>query len=140
MQRLAKRVLVALLSSVAPFLLYACAPASSNEQIPLDIEPFIRMAENAGCADQRNQLYVIDEQFVFWATEGGCEDASYAYVLYGVTPDEKLCYLEDSFIGARSACEPGLEGLFVTIQQNLDQPNLGLNDVHTVTEVMRGHE
>jgi hypothetical protein len=132
-----KRVLVTL-SSVALFLLYACAPGSSNEQISLDVEPFILMTTDAACADLRNQLYVIDDQFVFWATEGQCDDAGYAYILFGETPNEKLCFLVDSFVGPRSDCEPGLDALFETIQQNLDHPNLGLDENHTVIEVMLG--
>lgn len=123
-------------SFVALFLLAACAAAPSDEQIGLDMEPFLTMAEDAACADLRNQLYVIDDQFVFWAVEGQCSDASYAYILYGATPDEKLCYLEDSIVGPRSTCQPDLEALFETIQQNLDHPNLGLDENHSVIEVM----
>ena len=140
MKRFAKFVLLILPPFVVLFLLVACAAGASNEQTALDMEPFLHMAEDAACADLRNQLYVIDDQFVFWAAEGQCNDASYAYVLYGATPEEKLCYLEDSIVGPRSSCEPELEALFETIQQNLDHPNLGLDENHTVIEVMLGQE
>ena len=140
MKRFAKLLLIILPPFVALFLLVACAAGSSNEQISLDMDPFLYMAENAACADLRNQLYVIDDQFVFWATEGQCNDASYAYTLYGVTPDEKLCYLEDSFAGPRSSCQPHLETLFETILQNLDHPNLGLDETHTVIAIMLAQE
>jgi hypothetical protein len=96
------------------------------------------MAENAACADLRNQLYVIDDQFVFWASEGQCNDAGYAYILYGATPDETLCSLEDSLMGPRSSCQPEMAALFETIQQNLDDPNLGLDESHTVMEITPG--
>jgi hypothetical protein len=137
-KRFAKLVLGFLPSFVVLFLLVACAAGSTDGQITLDIEPFIHMAEDAACAEIRNQLYVIDDQFVFWAAEGQCNDASYAYILYGATPDEKLCSLEDSFVGPRSTCDPDLEALFETIQQNLDQPNLGLDENHAVMEVRLG--
>ena len=136
MKRFTKLLLIILPPLVVLFLLVACAAEPSNEQMVLDMEPFLHLAENAACTDLRNQLYVIDDQFVFWAAEGQCNDASYAYVLYGATPDEKLCYLEDSIVGPRSTCEPDLEVLFETILQNLDHPNLGLDENHTVMEVM----
>ena len=140
MKRLTKLLLIILPPFVVLFLLVACAAGSSNEQISLDMDPFLQMAEDAACADLRNQLYVIDDQFVFWATEGQCNDASYAYILYGAMPDEELCYLEDSFTGPRSTCDPDREVLFETIQQNLDHPNLGLDENHSVIEVMLGQE
>lgn len=138
MKRFAKFFLGFLPPFVVLFLLVACAAGSTDGQIALDIEPFLHMAEDAACADLRNQLYVIDDQFVFWAAEGQCNDASYAYILYGATPDEKLCYLEDSLMGPRSSCQPDLEALFETIQQNPDHPNLGLDENHTVMEVRLG--
>lgn len=138
MRRFAKFVLGILTSFAALFLLAACGAAPSDEQTTLDMEPFLHMAENAACADLRNQLYVIDDQFVFWASEGQCSDAGYAYTLYGATPDEKLCTLEDSIAGPRSTCQPELEALFETILQNLDHPNLGLGENHTVVEVTPG--
>ena len=138
MRKISKLVLIILLPFVVLFLLVACAAGSSNEQISLDMEPFLQMTVDAACADLRNQLYVIDDQFVFWAAEGQCNDAGYAYTLYGATPDEKLCYLEDSLMGPRSSCQPDLEALFETIQQNLDHPNLGLDENHTVIKVLPG--
>ena len=137
MKKIAKIVLI-ILSPFAALLLAACAAGPLNEPTSLDMEPFLHMAENAACADLRNQLYVIDDQFVFWASEGQCSDASYAYILYGATPDEKLCSLEDSIMGPRSTCQPDLQALFDTVQQNLDHPNLGLDESHTVVELMPG--
>ena len=140
MRRFAKPFLLIPPLIVAMILLSACAAEPSNQPMALDTDPFLHMAENAACADLRNQLYVIDDQFVFWAAEGQCNDASYAYTLYGATPDEKLCTLEDSFMGPRSTCQPELEALFETIQKNLDHPNLGLDENHTVMEVMLGQD
>ena len=138
MKRFAKLVLIFLSTFVALYLLTACAAGPTDEQIALDMEPFLQIAENAACADLRNQLYLIDDQFVFWASEGQCYDASYAYILFGETPDEILCSLEDSIAGPRSTCQPELESLFETIVQNLDHPNLGLGENHTVIELMLG--
>jgi hypothetical protein len=135
MKRFWKFTLFALFLLVVLSPLYACSPAPSEDQISLDIEPFIQMAKNAPCADLRNQLFVIDDQFVFWTTQGQCEDASYSHTLFGSTPDEKLCFLEDSFVAPRSSCEPELDEIFETILQNLDQPDLGLEDNHVVIEI-----
>ena len=139
-KRFAKFVLGFLSTFAALFLLVACAAGPSDQPMALDVDPFLNMAEHAACADLRNELYVIDDQFVFWAAEGHCSDASYAYTLYGATPDEKLCYLEDSVMGPRSSCQPDLSALFETIQQNLDDANLGLDESHTVIEVTLGQE
>jgi hypothetical protein len=81
MRKFTQLVLIVLSPFVVLFLLAACAAAPSDEQIGLDMEPFLTMTEDAACADLRNQLYVIDDQFVFWAAEGQCSDASYAYIL-----------------------------------------------------------
>ena len=140
MKRCPKFIRLASGTLVVFSLLYACAPAPANVPLTLDIEPFMQMTENAACADIRNQLYVIDDQYVFWTTEGHCDDAGYAHFLYGGTPDEKLCYLEDSFVGPLSACEAGLEALFETILSNLDQPDLGLGGEHTVIEIQPDQE
>jgi len=102
----------------------------------IQIEPFIRLAQNALCTENRNQLYLIDNQFTFWTSEGFCSDAGYAHILYGKTPQEKLCYLEDSLAGPLSSCEPKFNEMFETIVQNLDQPNLGLGAEHSVINIL----
>jgi hypothetical protein len=110
----------------------ACQAVSPS---PINTEPFVQLAENASCTESRNLLYVIDNQYVFWTSEGFCNDASYAHILYGSTVHDKLCYLEDSFVGPISDCDPELNDLFETILENLDQPDLGLGNSHSVIRI-----
>ena len=101
-------------------------------EISLDISLFIEMARNASCADVKNRLYVIDNRLVFWTSVGNCDDAGYAHILYGATPQEKLCSLADSFVGPQRSCQPEQDAMFQTILDNLDKPDLGLGDAHQV--------
>jgi hypothetical protein len=131
-KRLTQYLGLALLTIIGLSIFSACQATSPSS---IDTEPFIQLAENASCADIRNQLYVIDDQYVFWLSEGFCDDASYAHRLYGATIQEKICYLEDSFVGPISDCDPALNDLFETILANLDQPELGLGDSHSVIRI-----
>ena len=132
MKNFAKYFSMAVLAIVALRALSAC---QSKSVTPINTEAFIQMAESASCTDLRNQLYVIDNQYVFWTSEGYCDDAGYAHRLYGASVQEKLCYLEDSFVGPISSCEPALNELFETILENLDQPDLGLGEEHSVISI-----
>ena len=122
------------------FLLFGCqtrpaeSPMPSPDNIRFDTRPFVEMAQKASCTDIKNKLYVIDDQFVFWTAEGFCDDGSYAHILYGKSPREKLCYSEDSF-AALESCQPAYEELFKTILENRDQPDLGLGNTHKVVEI-----
>ena len=125
---------------VGALLLASCAQSAQNIQetavapqnTDVYIAPFIALAENANCAEDRNQLYLIDGQYFFHTTVGWCSDAGYAHTLYGTTIQEKLCRLEDSFVGPLSKCDPEFEEIFNIMVQNLDQPDLGLGDGHSV--------
>ena len=116
-------------------LFYDFASAAQSEALnPEDtfLKPFISLAKEATCAETRNRLYLIDGQYVFHSTEGWCSDAGYSHTLYGTSPQERFCYLEDSFVGPLSSCEPALNELFNTILENLDKPDLGLGEEHSV--------
>lgn len=134
-------LLIFFLTVVAATLLNSCearptepvAVASPTpRETSIDVRPFVEMAQNASCSDVKNRLYIIDNRLVFWTSVGSCDDAGYAHILYGATPQEKLCFLVDSFVGPQTSCQPELDVLFQTILDNLDQPDLGLGDAHQV--------
>ena len=106
--------------------------ASTTQSNNIHLEPFISMAGEINCAETRNQLYLIDGQYIFHSTEGWCSDAGYSHTLYGASLDERICYQEDSFVGQLSSCEPSYGELFETILENLDQPDLGLGNEHSI--------
>jgi len=115
-------------------VLASCGPDQPSSAF--DLDPFRAMANEAGCADVTNRLFVIDDQMVFWDIAGNCADASYGYTLYGTTPDQVLCTLHDSIAGPQQECQDEqYRELFETITSNLDRPDLGLGTGHTVQEV-----
>lgn len=126
--------------SAAAILLTGCAARSTQSvEAPsptanssIDTQPFLNMASSVSCADIQNRLYIIDDRYVFWASKGNCDDGGYAYILFGVTPQEKLCSLADSFVGPQRSCQSELDSFFQTILDNLDQPDLGLGDARRV--------
>jgi hypothetical protein len=128
--------------SATTILLAGCAARSTPTQAveassptatpSIDTQPFLNMASSASCADIQNRLYIIDDRYVFWASQGNCDDGGYAYILFGVTPQEKLCSLADSFVGPQRSCQSELDSFFQTILDNLDQPDLGLGDARRV--------
>ncbi len=102
----------------------------------VDLAPFKDSANNAGCADVRNRLFLIDDQLVFWDIKGNCADASYSQMLFGSTPDQVLCTFHDSIAGPMKECQDEqFQDLFDTITGNLDKPDLGLGPDHTVEPV-----
>ena len=60
---------------------------SEPGEISLELDDFRMVVNNATCADITNELFVIDNQIVFWVTEGNCPDASYTYPLFDNTPN-----------------------------------------------------
>lgn len=102
----------------------------------IDEQNFTEMAKKAGCADKRNNIYVIDDKMVFWAKEGSCMDASYSYVFYGKTKSQVLCSSGDSIAGPRESCsDESYHEMFNTITKNLDDKNLGLDANHQVRKI-----
>jgi hypothetical protein len=102
----------------------------------VDLTLFIEKAQAATCADIHNRLYLIDGELVFSDIAGNCADASYSQILYGSTPDEVLCRAHDSIAGPMKSCEDtSYQALFDTITTNLDRPDLGLGDAHSVEPI-----
>jgi hypothetical protein len=124
---------------MALFLLTGCSFFSfGRESSAVDLAPFKEMANNGICADIRNRLFLIDGQLVFWDVAGNCADASYSETLYGSSPDQVLCSFHDSIAGPMKDCEEEqYQELFDTITENLDAPDLGLGEAHTVQTVPR---
>ena len=119
-------------------LVLGCATADdpADSQHSFDIEPFLELAGSmTDCADIRNDLYTIDDQYVLWVVEGNCADASYGYRLYGTTVDELLCIRHDSIAGPQGSCPDEHDELFSTLVANLDDPSLGLGGDHTVVQI-----
>ena len=64
---------------------------------------------------------------------GDCADASYAYKLYGASPQQQLCTSHDSIAGPRTACgDENFRALFDTILKNREAADLGLGSAHKV--------
>jgi hypothetical protein len=103
-----------------------------NGGVPVTAE-FIAQAQGASCADQRNRLFMIDKQMVFWDRVGNCADNSYARNLFGATPQALLCSATDSVGGPRITCaDAQRRAMFDTILANLDKGDLGLGSGHQV--------
>lgn len=107
-------------------------------EVTIELGNFQEMARNTTtCADIRNELFVIDNQMVFWAVEGNCMDASYAYTLFGKNPQEVLCKKYDSIAGPQEYCnEEGVQKIFQVIINNLDSDDLGLGWNHQVRQIL----
>jgi hypothetical protein len=98
--------------------------------------PFIEIAKHAVCADKRNRLYAIDDMLVFSERAGSCQDAAFADVLFGATPDDVLCDYHDTIAGPQKSCsDQGYAAMFDTIITHLDQADLGLGPNHTVVRI-----
>ena len=105
---------------------------SNEPEINLDF--FREMAENkTSCSDIRNDLYLIDENIVFWIVEGSCSDASYSYTLFGENPQKILCKAFDSIAGPQETCnDEEYREIFNVLTNNVDVYNFGLNNTHKV--------
>ena len=109
---------------------------SEKEETSIELNIFRNIARNATCADITNKLFLIDNQMVFWITEGNCADASYAYTLFGSNPDEIVCKRFDSIAGPQEQCnDEYFLDIFLIIIDNLDADNLGLDGNYKITEV-----
>jgi hypothetical protein len=135
---------------VAGALLAACGGGSSTHDqqatpgiavgepnpAALATAPFIAMARTSSCSETRNRLFVIDGKQVFWDHAGQCADASYEQVLFGSTPDARLCSHGDTIAGPRTSCaDESARALFDTIVKNADLPDLGLGSGHKVEQL-----
>lgn len=127
-----------LLSLIALTGLAACAGADAPGATPDSsrLAAFKQMAADAQCADQRNRLFLIDGEWIFWDIAGSCSDAAYSQILFGATPDEVLCRNHDSIAGPVKEClDPTHEELFDALIENLDEPDLGNLPGHTIQQI-----
>lgn len=100
---------------------------------PIVLADFTAAVQNASCAGERSDLYVIDNTHVLWDRAGRCADNSYAYTLYGNTPQDVLCTQMDTIAGPRTECkDKASRELFDGLLKNLDKADLGLGATHKV--------
>jgi hypothetical protein len=121
------QVIGLLLGATVALGLMACG---EDEELP----DFVAVAEDADCAGDVNRIYRIDGAQVLWYREDlGCADAAYAITLYGASPDDELCSSHQTIGGPVTQCaDPGARADFETMIDNLDDPDLGLGERHTV--------
>jgi hypothetical protein len=115
----------------------AVGEPNGNAGGTVDTAPYVKLAQEAECADEYNRLYVIDKTYVFHARAGRCADNSYANNLYAVgVADKTVCTQYDSIAGPQIQCsDDKARKLFEVIVKNLDTANLGLDDSHEVKKV-----
>ncbi len=115
-------------------VLAGCSKAAPGSPSTIDLQPFIGMATQAGCARDLNRLVVIDGAMVLWERrDSGCPDGSYEIGLYGASPDESLCRISDTIAGPRLSCQDeSLQPMFKTIVDHTEDADLGLGNKHTV--------
>jgi hypothetical protein len=135
-RRLFAAAILRTLLPTALLLLASLACRLFEPRSAVDLAPFKELARAGGCADIRNRLFLIDDQWVFWDRAGHCADAAYGETLYGSTPDQVLCVSHDSIAGPVKDCrEKRYQAMFDTMIANLDKPALGLGTEHTVQPV-----
>ncbi len=101
------------------------------------VAEFIAQAQQAGCADLRNRLYLIDQRYVFADVAGSCADASYTHALYGASPKAPLCMQADSIAGPVGKCtDDAAKALFDVIVKNRLASDLGLGASHKVEPIL----
>ena len=117
-------------------VLSGCVRHSSRPSSRLDLQPFKEMARTSTCAEERNRLYLIDHELVFWDRAGSCSDAAYAEVLFGSAVDRILCERRDTIGGMMRTCRDArFRDMFDTMTANLSQPDLGLGPTHKVEPI-----
>lgn len=99
------------------------------------VNRFMDLAKQAACADIRNDVYQIDEQYIFWVREGSCSAAAYSYTLYDSSPKKEICSKADSSSGPLFECDDQ-EKMFKRMVKNLDQEDLGIGNEHTVKKLV----
>jgi hypothetical protein len=111
------------------------AVGEPNGGVPV-VSEYIKMAQDASCADTRNKLFVIDGKYVLWDRAGQCADAAYAQTLMGPTPQAVLCNAGQTIAGPVTLCsDASLRPLFDSMLQNLDKADLGLGAAHKVETI-----
>jgi hypothetical protein len=113
----------------------ACSDENRNGRDAADeLAAFIARAQRGDCADDVNRIYRIDGNLVLWHREDRrCADAAFGVTLYGASPDDELCTYAQTIGGPRTDCsDDGVRAQFNTIVANLDAPDFGLGERHTV--------
>jgi hypothetical protein len=108
---------------------------SFNIDSEINLDNFNEMAKNeTTCSDIRNELYLINDNLVFWIVEGSCSDASYSYTLFEDKPETVLCKVFDSIAGPQEFCNnEEYQDLFNILTDNIDNENFGLNNNYKIT-------
>jgi hypothetical protein len=135
----AESIAAALVAALLAVLLPStggCGASPTGPDAAIDLAPFRDMAKKAGCASERNRLFLIDRMLVFWDRVGRCPDFAYQQTLYGGTVDNLLCTYHDSIAGPVKACQDlRYSGMFEAIIANLDKADLGLGSAHQVEPI-----
>lgn len=122
--------------AVIAFLSGCATTSTTTNTPPIATASFVALAQASDCHDIRNNLFVIDNRQVFWTRAGNCSDNAYAHVLYGSAPTVVLCQSSDSIAGPMTTCQDeSYREMFLTIENNLDKENLGLDSSHKVEKV-----
>lgn len=102
----------------------------------VDLKSFERLANKATCADIKNDLFLIDNKFVFWRREGRCPDNRYQYTLFGSKIEDQFCISSDSIAGRMQRCvDESYKPMFETILTNLEKQDLGLGASYKVESI-----
>jgi len=109
---------------------------SNDSRINIDLNLYIEIAENeTSCSDIRNELYLIDDNMIFWVVEGSCSDASYSYTLFGDDTKKVLCKISDSIAGPQETCnDEKYQEIFDIMKNNISEYNFGLDNSYNVTK------
>lgn len=111
------------------------AVGEPNGGVPV-VSEYIKLAQEDSCAQNRNNLFLIDSKYVLWDRAGECADMSYAQTLMGPTPQAVLCSGGQTIAGPRTSCtDESVRPLFDTILKNLDKVDLGLGSGHKVERI-----
>ena len=117
-------------------LLPGCGDSCCDVRPRVCVAAFQAIARSGGCAQHRNDLFMIDGSLVYWDREGDCPDAGYSRILFGSVPDEKLCWEADSFLGyQRVYADRHYRRMFDIILANRDRADLGLGRGHVVEPI-----
>jgi hypothetical protein len=127
-------ILILICITIITLGLYYFNFGKSETKVELDL--FIEIARNeTSCSDLRNELFLIDNNIVFWVVEGSCSDASYSYTLFGENPKKVLCKLFDSIAGPQQICNnEEYQKIFGIMKNNISKYNFGLDDLYKITQ------
>ena len=108
-----------------------------KDEVSINIDDFKDLALNANCADQINDLFIIDNKLVLWIVEGNCSDASYSYTLFGNNTDIILCKEYDTIAGPKRECfDDDYKDIFQMIIENINTDDFGLGINHKVEKIL----